>query len=272
MIAFTPEQVRRVVQAVLEELARKNQPPAGPKAPRPASGPRALIVFNAGLGKLDQALEQARLIEGVCAKSSVYTAEAIRGSLCGDVKAKTGGRCRLDIVDRDGLELVRKKSDVLVLPTFCLGAAARVANLLTAGDLESGLLLSALLEGQKVLAADDGFLILDRMSNPAVRAEMDRLLDKLRGFGVVLCPTERLFETFREMTSGRPAGPAAETSPGRSKEPALRLVTANDVMAAVNEHRTEICLARGGLVTPLARDLAREYSIQIRRRETDDRA
>jgi hypothetical protein len=48
-----------------------------------------------------------------------------------------------------------------------------------------------------------------------------------------------------------------------SSASATRLITAKTIYLAVNENQNAITLAPGGIVTPLARDLAKEYSIKI---------
>jgi len=45
--------------------------------------------------------------------------------------------------------------------------------------------------------------------------------------------------------------------------PALNLITAKSINTAVDNNQTSIMLASGGKVTPLARDLAKEYDIKI---------
>ena len=44
---------------------------------------------------------------------------------------------------------------------------------------------------------------------------------------------------------------------------ALKLVTAKDIQMAVASGRGPIMLAPGGIMTPLAKDLAKEYAIKI---------
>ncbi|MEW5725505.1 MAG: hypothetical protein AB1896_20525, partial [Thermodesulfobacteriota bacterium] len=170
----------------------------------------------------------------------------------------------LDTVAAEGLEKVLELADVLVLPTFCLRVAAKTARL-DFDDPDAGLVLSALVQGKKVLAARDGFLLLGRLKNEGLRAEFDRILRQLEGFGLTLCPTDRLAEEFSRLTAagGGTAAAAPRAEGAGAPAPAYRLITANDVRAAVNDQRFELVLTPGGLVTPLARDLAKDYSVKI---------
>lgn len=230
--------------------------------------PAVLIIFHAGVRKLEEALRQIQQIEKAARRSSVYTVESARSFVCGaDVQQGAGIKCILDTVKPEGLEKALQKADVVVLPTFCLKTAAKVASLIC-DDPESGIVFTALLQGKKVLAADDGFLVLDILVNKNLRSAIDQALKKLEEFGVVFCPTDRLYVTFQKIIAGdeKPKTPAARPAQKEKKGNVLnglKLVTAKEVHLAVNAKQNVLELAPGGIITPLARDLAKEYSIQI---------
>ena len=57
---------------------------------------------------------------------------------------------------------------------------------------------------------------------------------------------------------------APDTAPSNeSRVSAKRLITAKDITTAVDNQQAAIALAPGGILTPLARDLARDYAIKI---------
>ena len=259
MDTLSLESVRKVVREVLREMGlpiKKAAPPVEKK------GPRVLFIFHGGVRKLDVALEQVRLIEASTGKSGVYTVSAARGRVCGgDVRERAGSQCILDTVKPDALEKVLALSDILVLPTFCLKTAAKLARLICDDD-GAGIVLSALLQGRKILASRDGFMLCDALGNDKIRDEVERVLAKLESFGMVFCPTDRLSETFQKMTSEKKEiiAPAAQTV---LPAPGLKLVTAKEVHAAVAAKQKTICLAPNGRVTPLARDLVKEYFLEI---------
>jgi hypothetical protein len=264
--------VRKIVRDVLAAEAQRPQEasrPAASKGNQPRRGPTVLNMFHGGVRKLEEALKQVQLIEDMAGRSSVYTVESARAWVCGgDVREGTGVKCILDTVKPGGLEKVLQRADVLILPTFCLQTAAKVAGLIC-DDQGSKLVLTALLQGKPILAANDGFLICDILVNLKLKEEIQRILSKLEGFGMVFCPTDQLGSAFRRMleqadkppepSEGRPAAPAAQKD-GAS---AVSLVTAKVVNTAVDSRQTSIRVAAGGIVTPLARDLAKEYSINI---------
>ena len=270
MSTIDVKDVKKIVQDVLGELRGSETVKGERKLSQPeVQGSRVLILFHAGVRKLDEALEQTRLIEEVAGKSGVFTGESARQWVCGaDVKEGAGSACILDTVRPDGLEKVLERADILVLPTLCLMVAAKVANLVC-DDEESMLVFRALLMGKKILASNDGFLICDILANDNIRGEIDRILNKLEGFGITFCETGQLSAVFRKLATSdesKADETPSESTPEQSGAPGYRLITANIVNAAVDNKETTIRLAPGGKVTPLARDLAREYGIKIVKR------
>jgi hypothetical protein len=262
------ELIRQLVQDVLQEqglMDRPASPSVAKRSKNRSSGPVVLTVFHPGVRKLEQALAQLKPIEQAAAKSSVYTVDSARSWVCGqDVKDQAGTRCILDTVKTDGLEKVLQRADILVLPTFCLKTGSKVARL-AADDLESNIVLSALVQGKQVLATNDGFLLLDSLANPGIRSEMSQILAKLESFGMRMCKTEDLAATFQEMHSspGPKAAPGISSNNPELKGNALMLITAKHIQAAANAKQESIVLAPGGLITPLARDQAKDYGIKI---------
>ena len=263
------EDIRNIVREVLKEkglLDSLADKPVKNRVQRPRSAPAVLSVFHAGVRKLEQALEQVRQIEKIAGRSSVFTVNSARSWVCGaDVKEKAGTRCILDTVKPEGLEKALLKSDILVLPTFCFKTAAKAAHLIS-DDQESAIVFSALVQGKKVLAAQDGFTICDLLLNEGIRNEMDRILAKLESFGMIFCETDQLCATFKKIVveGKKLESPAKKNSPTTEPaRPARRLVTAKDIQTAVDGGRDPIRLAPGGIMTPLARDLAKEYDLKI---------
>ena len=264
------KEITTIVRQVLEETGRAPQTSANPPSEQSAPAgnrPAVINIFHAGVRKLDEALRQIQRIEETARRSSVYTVESARSWVCGaDVKEGAGVKCILDTVKPEGLEKALQKADILVLPTFCLRTAAKVASLIC-DDQESNLVFAALLQGKKVLAANDGFMLCDILVNAQIRREIDQILNKLEGFGMIFCQTDQLHATFQDMIrrDSKSQSPASSGTATLEKETsgAIKLVTAKDIRTAVNNKEKAIRLASGGIITPLARDLAREYSIQI---------
>lgn len=262
------EEISNIVRQVLKEKGLLDRPankPASNRIKRPRTTPAVLNVFHAGVRKLEQALEQVRQIEKIAGRSSVFTLNSARSWVCGaDVKEKAGTRCILDTVKPEGLEKALLKSDILVLPTFCFKTAAKVARLIS-DDQESAIVIAALVQGKTVLAAQDGFAMCDLLLNDGIRDEIERILAKLESFGMVFCKTGELGAVFEKIVAKKQnrASDNQQKPAGNKKPPKLKLITTKDIQTAVNNQQHSIQLAPGGIVTPLAKDQAREYSIKI---------
>jgi len=262
-----------MVREVLQDKGLLNRPTAKPapnRIQRDRSTPAVLNVFHPGVRKLEQALEQVRLIEAIAARSGVFTVNSARSWVCGeDVREKAGSRCILDTVKPEGLEKALQKADILVLPTFCFKTAAKVARLI-GDDQESAIVLSALVQDKPVLATSDGFTLRNTLSNKGIRNEIKRILGKLESCGMILCKTDQLAATFQKMMTGSNISVPSETKKESSNQtaPARSLITAKDIRMAADNNIDAITLAPGGLITPLARDQAREYAIRIVRTGT----
>ena len=262
------EEISNIVREVLKEKGLWDSPsekPVSKRIQRPRPTPAALNVFHPGVRKLEQALEQVRLIEKIAARSSVFTVNSARQWVCGDdLKEKAGSRCILDTVKPEGLERALKKADILVLPTFCFKTAAKVAQLIS-DNQETTIVLSALIQGIPVLATSDGFTLLDTLSNKAIREEIENVIGKLESFGMVFCETDQLAAVFQKLVSNSntPAPMGTKKDSSHRTAPGFRLITAKDIQAAVNNKQDSIPLAPGGIITPLAKDQAKEYAIRI---------
>jgi hypothetical protein len=268
MTDSTKKEITTIVKQLLSESGKTPTSSTGgssSKSRTAPTGPAVLNIFHAGVRKLDEALLQIQRIGETARRSSVYTVESARSWVCGaDVREGAGVKCILDTVKPEGLEKALQKADILVLPTFCLMTAAKVASL-TCDNQESSLVFTALLQNKKVLAANDGFMLCNILVNDQLRREIDQVLNKLGSFGMVFCPTDQLHATFQKMTeekteSSEPSGVEASE---KQSPPSIRLITAKVIHSAVDNKQQSIRLAPGGIVTPLARDLAKEYAIQI---------
>lgn len=264
------KEITNIVRQVLKETdgaAESSAKPLSAQRGPSRNGPAVLNIFHAGVRKLDEALKQIQQIEETVRRSSVYTVESARTWVCGaDVKEGAGVKCILDTVKPQGIEKALQKADILVLPTFCLRTAAKVANLIC-DDQESNLVFTALLQDKKVLAANDGFMLCDILVNEPLRQEIAKILKKLEGFGVIFCQTDQLHATFQNMISGETKTESTMlsnvTTSEKETSPTVKLITAKVIHTAVDNKQNAIRLASGGKITPLARDLAKEYSIQI---------
>lgn len=261
------KEIDRIVREVLKESGLlKDTGQSVPKHTKKASsGPTVLFLCHAGVRYLKKSLVQIQQIDKIASRSCVFTAESTRAWVCGaDVAKKAGIKCCLDKVKPEGIEKALQKADILVLPTFCLKTAVKIAHLNT-DTVESAVVLSALAQEKKVLATCDSFTILDTLSNENIQKEIDRILAKLENFGMSFCDTDKLSTMFAELISNQ-INKLTKKRDKISMQPetdGLKLVTVKDIQMAVNNKQASISLAPGGVVTPLAQDQAKEYAIKI---------
>jgi len=263
------KEIDQIVRDVLKEngfLVDGDQPGRSCTRNHP-TGPSVLFVFHGGVRYLKKALDQVRRIDEIACRSSVFTADPARPQACGvDIKTEAGIRCCLDKVKPAGMERALAKADILVLPTFCLKTAARIASL-AVDTTDSAIVLSALAQGKRVLATRDSFTLLDILANDAIRREMDRILAQMDNFGITFCNTDDLSDAFKRMTDDHGSPSAKERTQGDLKTGRVTLVTAKEVQVAVNNGQKNILVAPGGIVTPLAKDQAKAYAVKIRFQE-----
>ena len=139
----------------------------------------------------------------------------------------------------------------LFIPVLSFSLMSRISRL----DDESPvvrLILQGLCSGRQVAALragveDDGPEWTARGCSmpPAMRREAAHMLGSLRSYGVTLLCSEGISEWI--------AGSREQ------KE----LIAGDDILSAVSGGVTELKTGRGSIITPLARDLAAQYGIQI---------
>jgi hypothetical protein len=117
------------------------------------------------------------------------------------------------------------------------------------------------MKGKKILAAEDGFSRPGIAVNSNLIKEIDKIFNKLKMFGMQFCPTDQLSAVFQNLVL--PEQTKNEKISAEKKNPVLKLITAKNVHMAAENKQKKIWLALNGNVTPLARDLAREYAIEI---------
>lgn len=235
---------------------------------RNPDGPKILTVFHAGIFRLDEALEQVRQMNQSAWRLSVFRGDSgLSFASQKKIQEVTKVKTFLDKARPADLIKVLNHCDILVLPTFGFPAAAKVAQLLC-DDCESRIIHAALVKGKKVLAVNDGYKEPDVKVAPQLIKESERIFNKLEGFGVAFCHTDQLAASCAQLCLNS-AEPGSTTSSGgqdppeKYDQPGKKLITGKDIEKAAQNNQKEIHLGPKGKVTPLARDLAKEYSVNI---------
>jgi len=253
--------VRAVVRALGQEETAKGNPPP------PACG-RLVALITGGLvgaeeafAALERLLRRGYQLDVVLSKSAVaiHSPDALRARL-------PGVRLHLAVEMQSPHQLL-SSCDLVVVPIMTRHTAARTALLLS-DTLPVSLILDALLRGKPVVAARDaadlslpGWRGQARGNVPSgLRTAMEEVLQRLASMGVELVEARQLYEAVER----RLAAPAATEArvPDGSSRLSRQVITAEAVrMAAMREDRT--LDVRGAIVTPLARDLARQLGVHF---------
>ncbi|EGO64747.1 flavoprotein [Acetonema longum] len=229
---------------------------------------KALAVFTGGGIGLEPALNQLQRLQD---QGIVFTAVLSRPAeqVVGSRRLREALGEDLEIIDSQspypGRQL--REAAVILVPVLTQNTAAKLA--LTLSDtLASTVVLQALMLGKPVLAAQnaadprDAWRVKEQIgeASPALRQALETNLKKIAGFGVRLMPVEQLMqETCKilERTERREPAAAAAAKCG--------LIDAAAVQAAASRGETVIIAPARALVTPLARDLARECGLELRK-------
>jgi flavoprotein len=157
----------------------------------------------------------------------------------------------------DELHALVEKSVAVVFPTLSQNTAARGAWGLR-DSLPSEAMAWALKKGIPVVACRDWVCPGD--GKDPYSLFLGGMLKKLEAFGVRFCSCSRLAETVTG--AGKATGPKRAEIPEKPVAD-CRVLTASAVRDAARNGKKRIALGKGCLVTPLARDEAKDCGIEI---------
>lgn len=249
--------VRSVTNEVLRRLEEKSpSPPAG----------RLLVIFTGGVIGLDEALAGLKRLQDEGVRFTVVLSQAAETVI---------GAARIQAVLGEDLQTVysrfpypghqlREASGVLV-PVLTHNTAAKLAATFS-DTMVTTLILQALLLGKPVVAAQDASEPLNVRAQgwPAAKAPPGLINaltanhKKLETLGIRLVPALRLAEEGRKLLM---MGTARETASGQAS--ARRSVLSAEAVKAAARGERKILLVPGTIVTPLARETAVEYGVDL---------
>lgn len=157
-----------------------------------------------------------------------------------------------------------KEADVVLIPVLTENTAAKVANTM-ADSLASTLIMQALMRGKPVLAAKnaadpkDALRIQADMGHaaPGLVQALQTNLKKLEGYGVTLVSVQNLAAECQRMLTPKKSDVSGRTSEKKG------IIDAQAIKAAADSGVANLVIASGTIITPLARDLAKDFHITI---------
>ena len=226
---------------------------------------KILVIITGGTIGLQEGLEQLKKIKALGTDISVVlspAAERIAGS--NRIRECLGADSQVITAQDDYPGNLLKEADIVLVPVLTQNTAAKIANTL-ADTLASTLIMQALLRGKPVLvaknAADpkDAVRLQADMGHelPGLVQALQANLKKLEVYGVTLVSVENLAEECQKLlhTKNSAVLPSTETK--------KKIVDAQAVKEAAEKGVTSLFIASGTIVTPLARDMAREYHVTL---------
>lgn len=224
---------------------------------------KALAIFTGGTIGFEAALLQLQQLQSLnTGLTVVLSAAAERVLDTGRILEALGGAVPLVTSTDPYPGQALGAADVLLIPVLTQNSTAKLAHTL-ADSMALTLILQALMLGKPVIAAvnaadpDDPWRARKNMTNssPALRAALASNLKKIQTYGIKLTPVEQLAGAAQQALA-KGIMPWATGSP--AKKPVLHADLVKDA-----GHSGRIEVARGTIVTPLARDLARALNVTI---------
>ena len=255
--------IRRIVDLCVREI--RKLPPREPggtcESERPCDArPKLLAVFTGGMKGAETALAELAGLRESFRITGAASASAIR----------MFGKDRLAAVADewiDGTGTLAEACgvdgfDAVVFPTLSQNTAAKAAQGIRDG-FACAAMACALLAGRRVVAARDS--VCPGRAGGAYAGMLRTILERLVAFGVALCDADDLGAAVRGCSAPAPAPTSASPEPPR--KPAAKgkktVITASVVQDAARAGKTEIVVDAASLLTPLARDEARERGIRF---------
>jgi hypothetical protein len=222
------------------------------------SGKKVLALFTGGYAKLSEALAQIeKLIQGYCSVDVVMSQSAVNVIGQDKIRAISGITsliCEPD-VSISSLKLVQK-SDVIIVPVLTRNTATKVALGIT-DTLVTNIIMQALISAKPIIAArnsadpsDADCPCVAMPNTPPVLIKLaENYLQKLESYGMKLVDVTEIAQIV-----------LSDVNKGDSLD--HKLIT-QETIDKLPKSTKRVTVAKGSIITPLARDVAKERGIEI---------
>jgi len=243
---------REVMKRLKEQVERQKK-----------SKGKMLLVFTGGTGNLDTVLYQLKALSTKYQFLALFTPAAEKAI----GRERVGQDVEFEEVPEENLYDALSKTDTIIFPTFTQNTAAKAAVGIRDSSASEALACGLLLK-KKVIAVTDSIPL---RSMPVAYGRMvGEILKKIEQFGVNMCKAEEL--------SGEILGAAVKTGLNTSEQEddatlvtqakAFVLegrapVTADVIYKAALEGHNRIILSPKTIITPMAKDTAKDKKITI---------
>ena len=263
----------KLVELVTAEIMRKlRMTPHSTSEQSVIPRKKALVVFTGGSIGLEESLRQLQKIQELSVEISVVLSTAAEQIIGIErIKAQLGSdiNCITNHCPYPG-QLLRD-ADFMLVPVLTQNTAAKLAYTL-ADTLASTVIMQGLMQGKPVLAAmnaadpQDSWRIQKNMgkASPTLAESLRQNLKKIEGYGIQLVQVNELAVQSQHIIQrlDKKAYDSQQQAPaiGGGKK---SIVDAAAIEVAASNGLLEIVISKNTIITPLARDIAREHGIRI---------
>jgi hypothetical protein len=260
------DQIQELAAKVIRRLARRLG----------ATGKEGslIVVFSAATVAFGEALGQVRklILDGF--RIQLAFSQAAEHLVSSAVKDGLLGFPHVDTVESTLWLKALQDARAVVVPLLSLNTLSKLA-LLTPDNAATNIILHALLMAKPVVLARNGADPNDRgrealgfhQGNPALSRAMAARLQTIEDYGCILTDVRDMEDTIKSLLLGKGTPQARQ---GKTVSVASfsihsvsgRFVTAADIMHAQRSGR-ELSMGSATGVTPLARELARQYGVVL---------
>ena len=226
---------------------------------------QALAIFTGGTIGLEQSLEELQKLQASNIELTVVlsaAAEEIVGIK--RIKDCLGSDTSVITTQSSYPGKLLREVDIVLVPVLTQNTAAKLAYTLS-DTLASTLIMQALMLGKPVLAAinaadpQDSWRVKGNMGKcpPGLLQALRENLRKVEGYGLRLVQVEELATDSQKIIGSRVT--MSESVPQAKKS----VLDAAAIKVAADNGLKSITVSLGTIITPLARDVARDYGIEI---------
>lgn len=234
---------------------------------------KALVIFTGGTIGLEESLRELQKIQALQVEMSVVLSAAAEKIIGMErIKEQLGSHITFVTAQSPYPGNLLREADFLLVPVLTQNTAAKLAYTL-ADTLASTVIMQGLMLGKPILAAmnaadpQDSWRVQKNMgkSSPALSESLRQNLKKIEGYGIQLAHVEQLAMNSQKIME-RLAKKASENQQSQSQVAGggkKSILDAAAIEVAASSGLTRIVVPKNGIITPLARDLARDHGIEI---------
>lgn len=232
---------------------------------------RVLAVFTGGSIGLETGLEELKTLQAIGIDLTVVLSQAAE-TVIGEnwIKEKLGNEIRVITSQSPYPGKYLRAADIVLVPVLTQNTAAKLAHTL-ADTMVSTVIMQALMLGKHVVAAAnaadprDGWRIQKNMGQaPSALCEaLENNLKKLAAYGIELIPVNKLAAAAKKLLVQEAKEAETSLPVNTEKVSKKQVLDAAFVREAAQGGRKIVRVAKETIITPLARDVARECKVDI---------